>query len=196
MAQLVQLRTNLCQKGRPSLSNVLSIANQKTMSSYQKNKYITPLTPSYIKRGQGKQFIPRKPVRTFRDLDIYQKSMECTVIITKNMKAKLKTLRYDFLENMINCSMSVPLYIGEAHSIRFADFGAGVATLEKAMAGCNKMIVYLEQIKGVYGAKVDTGLIDDLIGRYAETRIKTFHLEKSWMRFNVSVPKLTERYAK
>ena len=93
-------------------------------TNYQKNKY-------------AKTFTPRKPVRTFRDLDIYQKSMECAVIITKNMKAKLKTLRYDFLENMINCSMSVPLYIGEAHSIRFADFGIGVATFEKSWTRFN-----------------------------------------------------------
>lgn len=145
-------------------------------------------------------------------MDVYQRSMECAVIIMKDLKPVLAkfgkesnsgrkgkgsspqrkgnvgtgALNYDFLENMLNCSMSVPLYIGEAHSVRFADFGQGVATLEKAMAGCNKMIVYLEQIKGVYGSKVDGELIDDIIGRYAESRIKMFHLEKSWKRFRES----------
>jgi hypothetical protein len=139
-----------------------------------------------------KPFTPKKPVRSFRDLDVYQKSMECAVIIAKDMKLKLARLKYDYLENMLNCSMSVPLYIGEAHSTRFADFKGGVSLLEKAMASCNKMIVYLEVIKGVYGSKVDTGLIDDIIGRYAEGRIKMFHLEKSWKRFKESNPKEEE----
>jgi hypothetical protein len=51
------------------------------------------------------------------------------------------------------------------------------------MAGCNKMIVYLEHVKGIYGEKFDQGLVEDLIKRYAEARIKMFHLEKSWQRF-------------
>lgn len=134
----------------------------------------------------NKPFTPKKPVRSFRDLDVYQKSIECAVIIAKDMKLKLARLKYDYLENMLNCSMSVPLYIGEAHSVRFADFKGGVSLLEKAMAGCNKMIVYLEAIKGVYGLKMDVGLIDDIIGRYAESRTKMFHLEKSWKRFKES----------
>ncbi len=146
----------------------------------------------YIKNKYSRPFTVKKPVRSFRDLDVYQKSMECAVIIAKDMKPNLTKLKYDYLENMLNCSMSVPLYIGEAHSTRFADFKGGVSLLEKAMASCNKMIVYLEAVKGVYGSKVDAGLIDDIIGRYAEGRVKMFHLEKSWKRFNVPLPKLTE----
>lgn len=134
------------------------------------------------------KFAPKKPVRSFRDLEIYQKTLECAVVIVKNIKPSLVKIKYDFLENMVNCSMSIPLYIGEAHSIRFADFAAGIAGLEKAMAGCNKMVVYLEAIKGVYGSKVDGELIDDIIGRYTESRTKMFHLEKSWKRFKENNP--------
>ncbi len=135
-----------------------------------------------------KQFAPKKPVHSFRDLEIYQKTLECAVIIAKNIKPSLVKAKYEFLENMTNCAMSIPLYIGEAHSIRFADFAAGIAGLEKAMAACNKMTVYLEAIKGVYGSKVDGELIDDIIGRYMEVRSKIFHLEKSWRRFKEANP--------
>jgi len=82
--------------------------------------------------------------------------------------------------------MSVPLFISEAHSLRFASFEGGVMLLEKSMAGCNKMIVYLEQMKGVYGSKINADLIDDLIGTYSDSRTKSFHLEKSWKRFKTS----------
>src|SRR3989338_927809 len=130
-----------------------------------------------------KPFTPRKPVRSFRDLNIYQKTLECSVLVVKDLVPVLHKLKYSFEENLVNCAMSVPLFIGEAHSLRFASFEGGVMLLEKSMAGCNKMIVYLEQMKGTYGSKIDVDLIDDLIGRYAESRIKSFHLEKSWKRF-------------
>lgn len=132
----------------------------------------------------------RKPVRSFRDLEIYQKTLECSVLVVKDLVPVLEKLNYSFRENMVNCAMSVPLFIGEAHSLRFASFEGGVMLLEKSMAGCNKMIVYLEQMKGVYGSKIDVDLVDDLIGRYADSRTKSFHLEKSWKRFNVPVPNL------
>lgn len=130
-----------------------------------------------------KPFTPRKPVRSFRDLEIYQKALECSVLIVKDLVPVLKKLNYSFEENMVNCAMSISLFIGEAHSLRFASFEGGIMLLEKSMAGCNKMIVYLEQMKGIYGSKIDVGLVDDLINRYADTRIKSFHLEKSWRRF-------------
>jgi len=128
-------------------------------------------------------FTPRKPVKTFRDLDIYQTAMNCAVIVTKNIRPKLVTLKYPFLEGLMDCTMTVPLSIGEAHSIRFGDFAKGIGLLEKAMSGCNKMIIYLEHIKGMYGSKMDDGALDEVISRYAETRTKAFHLELSWKKW-------------
>ncbi len=138
-------------------------------------------------RGKySKTFVPRKPVRSFRDLDIYQKTLECSVLVCKDLAPVLKELGYQFQENMVNCAMSVPLFIGEAHSLRFASFQGGVTLLEKSMACCNKMIVYLEQMKGVYGSKINVELVDDLIARYADSRTKSFHLEKSWKKFKAN----------
>ena len=130
-----------------------------------------------------KPFTPKKPVRTFRDLEIYQKTIECAVLIYKDITPQLVKQKYAFAERLLDCAISVPLLVAESHSLRFADFALGVGYLEKAMAGANKMVVYLEHAKGLYGSKFDTGLIDDLIGRYSESRIKMFRLEKSWKRF-------------
>lgn len=160
---------------------------------YQNNnygKFIGGATGPSAKRYGNVGMGTRKPVRSFRDLEIYQKTLECSVLVVKDLVPDLEKLNYSFRENMVNCAMSVPLFIGEAHSLRFVSFEGGVMLLEKSMAGCNKMIVYLEQMKGVYGEKVDVDLIDDLIGRYAESRTKSFHLEKSWRKFNASGPTL------
>ena len=175
------------------------------MTYFQKNKYSAgdQGTKGYGSSAQRRGNFgtgTRKPVRSFRDLQIYQKTLECSVLVVKDLAPTLKKLQYSFTENLINCAMSVPLFIGEAHSLRFASFEGGVMLLEKSMAGCNKMIVYLEQMKGTYGSKVDTDLIDDLIGRYADSRTKSFHLEKSWKRFKteetsgIIKPKASLRY--
>ena len=108
----------------------------------------------YYQNKYSKSFQPKKPVHSFRDLEVYQKPMECSVLIVKDLKPGLVKLKYPFLENMNNCAMSIPLFVGDAHSIRSNNFTEGVNTLEKAMAGCNKMIIYLEQVKGLYGSKV------------------------------------------
>lgn len=191
------------------------------MTTYLQSKYNTKRT-----------FTPRKPVKTFRDLDIYQKTLECAVIVMKDIVPVLESfgrpdaerpsaeierpnadfegksltsssrglskngnaegssqhrhrdVKYPFIEGMVNCAMTVPLSISEAHSIRFGDFPLGMSLIEKAMSGCNKMIVYLEHIKGLYGDKIDGSLIDDMINRYAESRVKTFHLQLSWKKWN------------
>ena len=129
------------------------------------------------------KFIPKKPVRSFRDLEVYQTTLEASVIVVKDIKPKLAKLRYPFVTGMTDCAMWVPLYIGEAHSIRFGDHKTGILLLERAMAGCNKMIIYLEQAKGIYGKRLDCDLIDDLISRYSVVRTKIFRLEKSWQKW-------------
>jgi len=128
-------------------------------------------------------FTPKKPVKSFRDLEIYQKTIECAVLISKDLIPQLAKQKYPYVERFMDCALSVPLLIAESHSLRFADFALGVGYLEKAMSASNKMIVYLEHVKGLYGSKFDIGLLDDIIDRYAGARIKMFRLEKSWKKF-------------
>ncbi len=130
-----------------------------------------------------KSFTPKKPVKTFRNLDVYQGTIECAVLISKNIQPVLVKLKYEYTERLVNCALSVPLSVAESHSLRFADFALGVSYLEKAMSTVNKMVVYLEHAMGIYGSKLDQSLIEDIIGRYTTARVKMFHLEKSWKRF-------------
>ncbi len=133
--------------------------------------------------GNFKKFTPKKPVHKFTDLDVYQQTLAVSVIIMKDLKPKLAELEYPFLENLTNGAMSLPLWLAEAHSVRFDDHAVGLGLLEKVMAGCNKMVVYLEQAKGIYGSKLEGDLIDDLVKRYHDVRTKIFRLSKSWQKW-------------
>lgn len=130
-----------------------------------------------------KKYNVKRVVRSFTDLEIYQKTLEASVIIIKNVRPCLAKVRYLFVENVVNDATRIPVIIAEAHSIRFGDHAAALNLLEKAMAGCNKMVVYLEQTKGIYGSKLDQDLIGDLVKRYQDVRTKIFRLEKSWQRW-------------
>ncbi len=131
-----------------------------------------------------KTYQPKKSFRSFRDLEVYQKSLECSVLIVKNFRNILLRLKYPFVENMTNCGMSIPLRIGEASSLRYGDFNRAILIIEQAMADCDKMGIYLDQTKGLYGEKINGELAEDLSCRYQEIRIKVFRLEKSWKKYH------------
>ena len=130
-----------------------------------------------------KTYHPRRTVFKFTDLEVYQQTLACSVIIVKNLRPALAKLKYPFLEGIINCSMTAPLLIGEAHSLRFGDHARALLLLERAMADCNKLVVYLEQARSIYGSKLDQDLVDDLSRRYTDVRGKIFRLEKAWQKF-------------
>jgi len=130
-----------------------------------------------------KKFGVKKPVRSFRDLEVYQKTLECSVLIDKDILPALEKVKDKRIEELSKNAMSIPLYISEGHSLRFADFALALGYIEKALSGCNRMSVYLDHIKGTYGDKVKVDLIEDLINRYTLVRGKIFRLEQSWKKF-------------
>lgn len=135
------------------------------------------------KYNNFRKFTPKKPVRSFRDLEVYQKTLECSVLIDKDIIPALEKVKDSRTEELSKNAMAIPLYISEGHSLRFADFALALGYIEKALSGCNRMSVYLDHIKGTYGDKVKVDLIEDLINRYTLVRGKIFRLEQSWKKF-------------
>ena len=129
------------------------------------------------------QYRPKRALKSFRDLDVYQRSMECAVLTVKNFQQDLIKQKFPFTENMVNCSMTIPLHIGESNSQRYSDFNLGVATLEKAMADCNKMIVYLEETRDICDTGVPWDKFNELIKKYLFIRQKTLNLQRSWKKY-------------
>jgi hypothetical protein len=104
-------------------------------------------------------------------------------MVAKNILPILKESDYPLQKDMINCSLEIPRLIAEAHSARFDSKELGLALLDQAMTGCNKMVVYLEQARDIYTQQVDRVLVEELIKKYVNNRRKIFHLYKAWKRF-------------
>jgi len=128
------------------------------------------------------RFTPKKPVRSFRDLEVYQKALESSVIVVKKLLPVLKDKDCPIKDKMVACALELPKMIAEAHSTRFDAKKTGLEILDDAIRNHNIMIVYLEQVRGIYSGEVDGVVIEELIRRYAWNRRKTFNLYKSWQR--------------
>ena len=143
--------------------------------------------PSYSKLYSA---YPKKPLRSFQDLEVYQKTLEASVILAKNVDGFLKKKRKDesevremIVKNMLPCALGIPHQIAEAHSLRFGDHIAAIAAIEKAMLNCNKIIVYIEQFRDICESNITWEVFDDLIKKYLYVRRKILNLQRAWKKF-------------
>ena len=84
---------------------------------------------------------------------------------------------------MLPCALGLPHLIAEAHSYRF---GAGtdcLVLLEKVMVNCNKMIVYLEQVRDICQTGQEHEWFEELIKKYLYIRRKTLNLQRVWKKY-------------
>ena len=149
------------------------------------------------------QNLPKKPVKTFHDLDVYQRALEMNVFVVnilafsfysqmakiKNKKAKNATggavdeTKEMIIKIMINCACSLPHLIAEAHSFRFGSQKECLILLEKAMLNCNKMVVYLDQARDICATGIATEQFNELEEKYFYLRRKILNLQRAWQKY-------------
>jgi len=146
--------------------------------------------------GQFKKYSyqPKKPVKSFQDLEVYQKSLEASVFVAKTLipaitaksggKKKTESAANDLLvQALLPQAMGLPHLIAEAHSLRFGASLECLARLEKAMLNCNKLIVYVEQARDIAETGIEWEKFDELAKKYFYIRRKTLNLQRSWKKF-------------
>lgn len=151
------------------------------------------------------QNLPKKPVKTFQDLEVYQKALEANVFIAteivrsfdgksrrdrKKISARDKAkgegnigIETTIITTMVNCSCSIPHLIAEAHSFRFGSEQTCLVLLERVMLNCNKMVVYLEQVRDICETGIEWEKFDETIKKYMYIRRKVLNLQRSWKKF-------------
>lgn len=128
-------------------------------------------------------FRVKKPIRSFRDLEVYQRSSQCATEVMTKVVPMLEEGKSPLRDKMVEVALRIPEAIAEAHSHRFEDQDE-YKMLESALEGCNKAVVYLEQARDIYLKDSEgSALCEDLIRRYIFVRRKIFNLSKAWQRF-------------
>ena len=137
----------------------------------------------YQKTYRKTAFRVRKPIRSFLDLEVYQRTSQAATEIMTKVIPLLGEGNSPVKEKLIVCSLSIPESIATAHSHRF-ETGEELKFLEDALEGCNKAVVYLEQARDIFIKDIEgRALCDDLIKRYILVRRKIFNLYKAWKKF-------------
>ena len=132
------------------------------------------------------KFYPRNPVKSFQDLEIYQKLLaSCVEIVKEIQNTKPEGLISELIcTPLTNYVINLPKQIAKAHSIRFPDYPLAEKTLEDAMLNCNLTVVHLELYRDLIKTEKTVDFFNEHIKNYLTTRMKIMHLQKSWKKFN------------
>ena len=127
------------------------------------------------------KYYPKRPVKSFQDLEVYQKLLAVSVAVAKRIKS----------EKVTAMALDLPVKVATAHSLRFGDQTRAIEALEEVMLNCNILVVYLEQyrdINNTSGAgsdspEVEVEFFEEQIKNLLTVRMKILHLQRSWQKF-------------
>lgn len=128
-----------------------------------------------------KSYSPMRPIKSFQDLEVYQKLLVISVAIAKHIKSEKATV----------IALDLPVKIATAHSQRFGDQTKAIQILEEIMLECNILVVYLEQYRdienhsaGLGQAQIEPEFFEEQIKNLLSVRTKILHLQMSWKKFS------------
>lgn len=145
----------------------------------------------------------KKPIRSFKDLEVYYRTEQASVRIIKDVMPHLADGKCPekLKDQLLTCGLRIPQMIAESHSKRFDDKTLALKMLDEAKHACNTVVVYLEQVRDVSMGTVSKApnppaeapaapsvppmvtACNEIIREYAFTRVKILNLLKAWLKF-------------
>lgn len=125
----------------------------------------------------------KKPIRSFRDLHIYQNTYKTAIQIMTKIVPKLPNQEnYDLKDQISRSCKAIPRLIAEGYAKRHQKAGFQ-KYLDDALAESNETLVSSEQIRDIYGNLVDINLCNELIKAYDQASRQIYTLCKTWQNF-------------
>ncbi|MFH1561002.1 MAG: four helix bundle protein [Patescibacteria group bacterium] len=129
-------------------------------------------------------YYPKRPVKSFQDLEVYQKTLGLAVEIVKKLKKEKPVSNSNKISKKLEKTvLRVPKLIAMAHSTRFGESEKAISYLEKAMLDCNLAVYYLELFRDLVNSEIKTEYFEEQIQEYLKVRGKIMRLQKSWLKF-------------
>ncbi len=124
-----------------------------------------------------------KKIKSFRDLDVYQRTYKAAIVVMKKIIPKLPdSEKYDLKDQLSRSCKAIPRLIAEGYAKRHQKHGFQ-KYLDDAMAECNETVVSVSQCKDIYSKHIDIKLCEKLIDTYDVSGRQLYRLEESWSRF-------------
>lgn len=126
----------------------------------------------------------RRTIKSFQDLEVYQRLYKLMLIILKEIVPKLPSEeRFDLKDQIRRCCKSSPALLAEGFAKRYQP-RSWKKYLEDALGECNEMIHHLSVCRDVYANYIDAKLCQKLIDEYNIACKQTNNLSKSWRNFH------------
>ena len=123
----------------------------------------------------------KQKIKDFKDLEIFQKSYNLSIIVIKQVIPKLPIEeKYDLADQLRRSVKVIPRLIAEGYSKRHQRKGFQ-KYLDDALAESNETIVSLSHVKDLY--KVNCDLCEKMINEYTVISKQIYRLSKVWMSF-------------
>jgi hypothetical protein len=138
--------------------------------------------PNRARTYKKTSFRVKRPIRSFRDLEVYQRTSQLAAEVMTKVAPLVDGKDCPIKDKLISACLDIPTSLAVAHSRRF-EKGDELKIMETIMEECNKVTVYLEQVRDIFVQDIDRALCEDLIKRYAYARRKILNLYRAWVRF-------------
>ena len=123
----------------------------------------------------------RKPIASFRDLEVYQNTYKAMLVIMRDILPKLPhSEKFDLTDQLSRSCKAIPRLIAEGYAKRHQKMGFQ-KYLDDAMAESNETIVSLEQCGDIY--KINSDIIGQLVDIYDKSSRQLYKLSTAWTAF-------------
>lgn len=127
-----------------------------------------------------------KPIKSFRDLNVYRNTYNAMLIVHKEILPKLPAHeKYDLKDQLSRSTKAIPQLIAEGYGKRHQKAGFQ-KYLDDCMGECNESVVSLEQCRDLYGIK--GRYMEEVLAIYEVSSRQIYRLREAWNNFKNSKP--------
>lgn len=126
----------------------------------------------------------KTPIKSFKDLELYQNTYRASIIICKEIIPKLPDEeKYNLKGQLRRSSTAIPPLIAEGHAKKHQK-KAFQKYLDDAIGEINETIVHLSYVRDLYSHLVNPRLVEQLIDIYDKSARQSYNLIKAWNSFS------------
>lgn len=134
-----------------------------------------------MERGEIKK---KTPIRSYRDLRIYQNLYRAMIIVLTKIITKLPPEeKFDLKDQMRRACKAAPALIAEGFAKRYQKKN-WQKYIDDTVGECNEMIHHLSVCIDVYANFVDVKLCKEVIEIYDISCAQMYNLKRSWKDFH------------
>lgn len=138
-----------------------------------------------IKDMVYQKFRVRTPVKSFRDLEVYQEATKLSAaIFNLKIPAKYKA-NEDVLKEirtLKDISKMIPKLIVESYGDKFTNMMLADKKLEVACQAANMVVAKLDFLNALLESEEFRGQLSEILKKYQRTKMRILNLKRAWSR--------------